>query len=219
MSESCSVVGMASFWERTSERRPFFERSNATGLEHHLGQFLDVQWNAVRLGDDLGNDIRRKRLASRNARHHFPGLASRQSAQDDGHDVRVRRPWRPKRKSRREQNEQAHGGHLVDQQREELHGRGIDPMDILHDGKYGPLRAKGDDRSEQRLQRSLLLPLRAHRRKRESASMAATRAARSAAEGPPSTKPGNARRRRRASRAWSRRNPDGSSSARSKAAR
>ena len=30
-------------------------------------------------------------------------------------------------------------------------------MDILHDGKYGPLRAKGDYRSEQRLQRSLFL--------------------------------------------------------------
>ena len=56
---------------------------------------------------------------------------------------------------------------MIDQQSEQLHGRGIDPVQVLDDQQHGRLGRQREEYLEQCLQRSVLLALRAHRRKRK----------------------------------------------------
>ena len=68
--------------------------------------------------------------------------------------------------TRGEQRQQAHRGHLGDDEREQFLRRRVDPMQVFDDGQHRVLRRHREHRFEQRLQRPLLLAFRAHRRPR-----------------------------------------------------
>jgi hypothetical protein len=91
--------------------------------------------------------------------HQAPNLIRGKSPQREGGEVRHHRPLGVKLGTRRQDETEAHRGALVNEQTQQLQGRGIDPVQVFHDEQDRlPLRFRVQP-GEEGLQRLLALPL------------------------------------------------------------
>ena len=129
------------------------------GLLEHLGEFLDEQRHAVGPGGKLFDDLIRHVREAAPAPNQLGDLAAGEPIDGDLTAVCTRRPGGNELGAGRQDRHDPVVGPLVEQEREELQGRGIDPVHVLDDEQDGPPVRLLTEPVDQRLQRLLLLAL------------------------------------------------------------
>ncbi len=110
------------------------------GLEDHFRDLFHVERHPVGAHQHVLQDLRRQRLVAGNTQDHLLGGMARQARERDLRCVRPR--WRSKVGSRGEQHTDRHRRGLVDEHREKLQRRGVDPVKILDSKKQRALRGE-----------------------------------------------------------------------------
>ena len=136
--------------------------------------------------------------------HHLLDFVLGETRQHQRCHVGLRRPGRLEFQTCGQQHEQRHRRNLVDEQRQQLPGRRVDPMQVFNHDHQRLLGGKAEHDRDQYLQSPLLLPLGAHRRQRIATRKRGAKATKRAAAPPRRAAGDGARRMRRASRAWRR---------------
>ena len=103
-------------------------------FHHALGQLLDEQRNAVSLGDDRGDRVRRQAVRRRDTGDQLRAFLAAEPAERQQRRMRPRQPRRHEIGPRRHHRQQPRLSDAVDQPRHHLERGGVDPVRVLqHD--------------------------------------------------------------------------------------
>ena len=96
----------------------------------------DKERDAVRLRDDLREDVRRECFSARHSIDHEGRLVVEQAGECHLLDMGAHGPWRGELGTKREHGEEGRDRRLVDNQTEQLERRSIRPLEVFDDQQH-----------------------------------------------------------------------------------
>jgi hypothetical protein len=124
--------------------------------ENRLGQLLDEQRNAVRLHDDLLQDVVRQRLAASHALDHRDRLRSRESVEGKRRHIAPLHPGCLELRPERDDRQHALVLQTLERPAHQIQCRGIYPMGVFQQEKHRSVARQPGQQRDQRLDRPIL---------------------------------------------------------------